>query len=111
MRQETPYTVHHVGCCGMPLVWKTGLDRQEARDLVANILCSMRRQGFEIDTLEPGQDWEILEPEDCALIPDEAGRVWIGLGKCSQCNRPFEEDYTGYPSCPYCDDNAYDLED
>lgn len=53
------------------------LCKSEARNYVASLLRNDRNDGFEIITLERGKQWEILEPEDCLLVPDVCGILEI----------------------------------
>lgn len=72
------YVITFAAYCGM-------VDTEEkdcgadARDHVAAYLRSMRRKGFPVTTLKRGAEWEVLEPEDCAMVPDECGTVSLDI--------------------------------
>lgn len=52
-------------------------DMEELRDTAARMLRRRRAEGFSVSTLEPGKDWEMIEPEDSFMVPDTAGRLYI----------------------------------
>lgn len=67
--------------CGMPIPYGQGLDTQNARKLAARVIRKRRKQEFPVTTLESGKQWEIEEPRDCFLVPDEAGILVIKADK------------------------------
>lgn len=60
------------GCSPSPEDFET---EEDARSRVARILRKRRAAGFPVSTLERGARWEVLEPEGCALVPDECGTL------------------------------------
>ena len=54
-----------------------GLCKSEAREIVAKRLKSYRNQDYPVITLTSGYEWEICEPEDCFLVPDDCGILTI----------------------------------
>ena len=56
----------------------TGEDAEtEARDECAAILRHRRKAGLRVSTLEPGKAWEVLEPDNCAMVPDDCGTLHL----------------------------------
>lgn len=49
------------------------------RTSAARAIRATRRQGFDVAVREPGAAWEILEPEDSALVPDTCGLLSLEL--------------------------------
>jgi len=60
------------GCSPSPHSFK---DRADARREVAETLRARRTTGHPVSILERGARWEVLEPEDCALVPDTCGTL------------------------------------
>lgn len=50
-------------------------EREDARDACARILRSRRSAGFPVSVLERGSAWEVLEPDECFMIPDDCGTL------------------------------------
>lgn len=70
----TEYNVRFVAYCGMTFPLLTTEDAQEARDFAAKRLRSYRSEiGQDVSTLEKGQEWEVLDPEDAAMVSDYCG--------------------------------------
>lgn len=59
----------HTGLAGLPKVFE---DREEARAYVAKRIRRYRKDGA-VDVVEKGKVWELLEPEDCFMVPDSCG--------------------------------------
>jgi hypothetical protein len=70
---ELELEVKHVGYCGMSGIPETFNCEQEARDYIASELKNYRKQGYGIDVLVKGKMYEILEPDNCVLVPDNCG--------------------------------------
>jgi hypothetical protein len=49
----------------------------ECRLAAAKLLRRRRRQDHPCTTLKIGREWEISEPEDCLMVPDTAGILWL----------------------------------
>lgn len=81
------YKVRHIGHCGMETHSEFFETAEEARQDAAAFIARMRQNGFPVTTLEQGQKWEILEPEDCSMIPDQCGilRIEKVAGECFEC--------------------------
>jgi len=52
-------------------------DLAECRVAAAKLLRRRRRQDHPCTTLKIGQEWEVSEPEDCLMVPDTAGILWM----------------------------------
>lgn len=75
----------HSGLSHAPQDWDTAA---EAREDVASRLRTARNSGHHVDTLERGRDWEVCEPEDCAMVPDSAGLLSLTQFypfECAEC--------------------------
>lgn len=56
------YLVKQVGYCGMASVPLKRDTEAEARTVVARLLVRRRREGFPIETLVKGKEWEVRSP-------------------------------------------------
>jgi hypothetical protein len=65
------YTLNHYAYCGMRVPLGEG-DYREMRAKAASIIRRRRRQGFPVVQLDR-HEWEIQEPEDCFMVPDQCG--------------------------------------
>jgi hypothetical protein len=89
------YTLDYYAACGMHIpILKA--DREDTRAKAASWLRSLRRDGFPIATLEKGREWEVREPADCAMIPDECGilrlkKIPVRMHTCRACDEEFPE--------------------
>jgi hypothetical protein len=88
--EEFHLTMH--GHCGMdiPLVEHGTL--ADCREEAARYLSGLKADGYPIMVKEAGSTWEVSEPDDCVMIPDDCGLLAI---------RPAR--IPAY-SCFYCDD-------
>lgn len=72
------YTLVLHAYCGMSFPHgDPGMDRDDARQEAARLLRRRRRQGYPVTTHLRGQEWEIMEPEDCLMVPDECGTLLL----------------------------------
>lgn len=60
------------GCHGIPEDFES---EDDARARVAERIRELVRDGFPVSMRERGRKWEVLEPEGCALVPDECGEL------------------------------------
>ena len=111
MTAEYTLTLH--GHCGMPIPIAQG-DKEDVRQIAAEELRRLRADGFPVTVLEKGKEWEVEEPEDCCMVPDECGILHIAAvpsrhGKCFECGS--EDDWhedgrgnvlCGCQACPDC---------
>lgn len=113
------YTVTHHAYCGMavPIVGERDEStREEARTTAARRIRSLRREGYPVVVLERGERWEVQEPEDSVLVPDDCGILsLVGFnplarkyGKCRECgsSSDWQEGGRGevWCSCQTCGD-------
>lgn len=61
----------HYAYCGMSIPLGTG-DFKDLRDKANRIAARRESQGFEVVRLTRN-NWEIIPPDDCRMIPDTAG--------------------------------------
>ena len=96
-------TLRLYGFSGMsdPIVTKD--ERKEietVRRLVSRILRRRRSAGFLVSTLDRGHRWEITEPEDSAMVPDDAGILRLSVvNRCDYCGVLTDDDG---PCCECC---------
>lgn len=77
--------------CGMVYDVATGEEPEEARRRVARFLRRKRNAGYGVSTLERGQRWEVTEPEDAFMIPDDAGILSIQV-ESSRWEEGYDEE-------------------
>lgn len=95
--EDLEYAVNHLSNYGGWHTCHEGLTYFEARMEVAKRLRYLRKQGYPISVLSPGNYWEVEEPEDNqGLVPPACGRYEI------RCTTPPE---------PMDLDDLYDLHD
>lgn len=91
---EITAAVRHLSHSGMGAFWVESLifDDSEgengagekdaiawARKTAAERIRLMRRRGFPTMIVTMGEEWEVLEPDDCAMVPHEAGIISLSL--------------------------------
>ena len=59
-------------------------DEEEARMSIVDIIKNRRFDGYVVTTLHKGEVWEVLEPEDAMLIPDDCGTLRL-IHKTFEC--------------------------
>ncbi len=69
----------HAAYCGMVTTLETDVDAAVVRSAAAAALRAARRRGFDVAVRKPGTEWEILEPEDSVLVPDNCGILGLEL--------------------------------
>lgn len=86
------FTVQHVSHCGMSGLLRTYDERAEARQAAAKRLRAHRRAGYPVATLDRGMQWEILEPDGCAMVPDACGLLVLDHAtfECPECGCAHE---------------------
>lgn len=79
--------------------------RRDARRECAQRLRDARATGVPVAIVERGAEWEVSEPDDCALIPDSAGLLTLTrtTWECRECgcehgNREAAGECCAYPS-------------
>ena len=71
------FVIQHTGYCGMRTFREEWDDLGEARTSAAESIREFRKEGLRVSVLERGREWEVLEPDDAAMVPDEAGILSI----------------------------------
>lgn len=92
--------VQHHSYCGMSGVPACFDTRAEARQYVADRLRRYRRN-FQVTTLESGKQWEILEPSDCAMVPDACGTLSLQsvTYECRECGCQHDTPHDALHCC------------
>ena len=90
--------------CGMSLPHLSTEDRAWARSQTAALLRKRRRQGLRVilgSRTEDYRSYEVLEPEDCHLVPDECGIIALRreLFECGECGSKYELKADAYLCC------------
>jgi hypothetical protein len=98
------YTVQFFSYCGMALVPVHCEDRSEARAECAERLRRARSEGYKLATLSPGKRWEVLEPDDCMLVPDACGTLELKhvTFECGECGSACETREFAAECCTKC---------
>ena len=81
-------------------------EREDARADCAAALRRARRNGYPVATLEIGREWEIQEPDDCMMVPDECGvlRLSHTTYGCQECGCRHETREDAGQCCNSFDD-------
>lgn len=100
------YRLHfaaHSGCSPLP---DTFDDQADARAAAARMLRRRRRQGFIIATQTPGEEWEVIEPDDAAMVSDLSGLLWIEAVafECEECGTIHDDHGAAFWCCLHSDD-------
>jgi len=71
-------SVHHIGYCGMIFEEDYMLSSvSDARRAAADAIKRYRNRDYVVSTLKNGLRWEIVEPEDSGMVPDDCGYLKI----------------------------------
>ena len=97
------YRVQHHAYCGMSSVPACFDTEPEARSYVAGKL-KRTRSYLRVTTLETGKEWEILEPEGCATVPDACGTLSLAhiTYACRECGCEHETPHDALHCCADC---------
>lgn len=72
------YRIRFNAHCGMPYNIAGDLASiQDARNIVAIQLRQYRNDGYEVNVIKSGVEWELTEPENAFIVPDDAGFMTI----------------------------------
>ncbi len=74
---NTHWRLIHAAYCGMSIPQGEFEDRADARSAAAQLIRLRRREGYPVSMLNRGWRWEIEEPENCMLVPDECGVLML----------------------------------
>jgi len=99
------YTLNHHAYCGMSGIEEEHEDKPDARKEAADRLRAYR-QNFHITTLVRGAEWEIQEPEDSVMVPDECGVLALRhvTFECRECGSDCETKEAAAECCAESDD-------
>lgn len=102
------YTLTHTAYCGMTSTYNTLSDRTDSRDGAARKIRQARRRGLTVTTLERGRQWEILEPEGAAMVPDACGVLTLHhtTWECRECGCAHETRGDADECCTFWDEYA-----
>lgn len=86
------YRVQFFAYCGMSGVPRTFESLRDARDYAAARLARAHARGCRPYTLVPGKRWEIPEPDDVMMVPDDCGELVIrhDTFECRECGCAHE---------------------
>lgn len=103
------YQVRHVGYCGMETYCEDHETMEEARQDAAKFIKRMRKKEFQVTNIDTNK-WEVLEPDDCSMIPDQCGILWIRkiAGECNECGGDCD---TNARLCENCHSDLYEVFD
>lgn len=103
------YRVQMHSYCGLSNLPITFDESGDARDCAASKLRRARRR-FRVVTLERGKQWEIQEPEDCAMVPDACGTLAIHhtTFECRECGSDHETREHAGQCCAFNDEEIFD---
>ncbi len=95
------YSIQFRSYCGMSDIPESFEEGVAARDAVAQRLRSARAQGHTVVTLESGESWEVLEPEDSQMVPDWAGTLRLShlTYECRECGSKHETHEAALECC------------
>ena len=87
----------YCGMSGGPACFDT---KSEARAYVADKLRARRRR-YRVTTLARGAEWEVLEPDDCAMVPDACGTIALEhvTYECRECGCRSETPHDALHCC------------
>lgn len=80
----TTWNVQHFGYSGMSGVRHTFTEEGDARAKAARLIAARRAAGYKVIVLDRQSRWEVLEPADAVLVPDECGTInlWSEVREC-----------------------------
>lgn len=108
------YSLTNHAYCGMSSVPREFEDLADVRKAAAARLRYLRNEGFPIETLTKGQEWEIQEPEDAVMVPDQCGMLVIReYQKCEHCGKWMRKHADGYWECTnrFCEPDEPEIEE
>ena len=93
-------TVQHQAYCGMSSVPHAFDTLPDARAYVAHKLARLRRR-YPIITHVNGSEWEVCEPNDCAMVPDACGVLRLNhiTVECRECGSACETEHDARACC------------
>ena len=97
------YTVQFRPYCGLSMPRHEFDNAADARAYAAERIRIARDKGREVTTDKPGRSWEFLAPDDCMMIPDDAGMLVLGrvTWECRECGCAHETADDAAACCAY----------
>ena len=97
------YKLKFASYCGMVSELTETDDLAEIRADAARILRRAHREGEPVTTLERGERWEFLEPDDCGMVPDTCGELYVAhyTFPCRECGYEHETRDAASECCAY----------
>jgi hypothetical protein len=94
------YQVEHISYCGMRGIPTCFDTEEEARQYAADFIRRYRRR-YKLTTLQPGEKWEVLEPENTVLVPDACGVLSIEhvTYECFECGTHHDTKHDALHCC------------
>lgn len=74
---EFAYIVKHIAYCGMSHIVDEFETREEALARAKKRVAWCEAHGLPVDVITEDEEWEIREPEDCLMVPDQCGLLVI----------------------------------
>lgn len=98
--------------CGMSVPMCETNDRDEARKAAADALWTARRAGLHPTINLRGKWWEINEPADCAMVPDNCGQLFLEreTRECRECGTEHDTQAEADECCAERDVSDWDYE-
>jgi hypothetical protein len=99
------YRLNHHAYCGMSGIADTFEDSTDARKAAARRIRDYRAS-FKVTTLERGERWEVLEPEDSVMVPDACGTLVLQheTFECRECGNECETSEAAFECCAESDE-------
>lgn len=103
------YKVKFSSYCGMSSFPDHFELREDARSHAA-FLILRARQDFKVTTITRGEHWEVLEPENAVMVPDQCGSLYIEhiTYACRECGSRCETGEDATLCCVEEDSSADD---
>lgn len=86
------YKLDFAAYCGMTFPISYLDDRAESRAIAARKIRAGRRRGRVVTVLDRGKEWEMLEPVDSLMVPDDCGTLHLShiTFECDECGHGAE---------------------
>ena len=94
------YRLTHYSYCGMAGIPEEFDDRDDARAATAQMIRSYRGR-YAVSGLFRGLKWEVIEPEDAVMVPDECGTICLDHipFECRECGCDHETKAQAWDCC------------
>lgn len=86
------YRLKFIAYCGVPTYDETFEQEIDARNAARDIIMDRRFDGYTVTTVTKNEEWEVLEPEDSAMVPDDCGTLRLRhiTFECRECGSRHE---------------------